>query len=157
MQIDVNNDNYYAYDKPEIKSRTLRRLKRIKRAGMTEVGHGQFGYSGIMSGLYIEMVWNYSDDNFNDYMNWAEGLIRRKLNEQKVIRRISLEENIIKQQNILNAIKFLSTPEPYSKWHTKLAVRNSKKQLRRSLKNYKRLTTVISKQVDELRSNQFKA
>jgi hypothetical protein len=66
---------YYEYDKPELKERTRQRLTEIANCGMEVVGYGQFGYKGIMSGLYIEKVWSYSDEDFKDYMDWAKGLI----------------------------------------------------------------------------------
>jgi hypothetical protein len=33
-----------------------------------------------MSGLYIEKVWGYSDEDFTDYMDWVKGLIAASLN-----------------------------------------------------------------------------
>jgi hypothetical protein len=44
------------------------------------VGIAQFGYKGVMSGLYIEKVWSYSDADFKGYMDWAKGLIAKSLN-----------------------------------------------------------------------------
>jgi hypothetical protein len=76
--IDINNSDYYEYDKPT--DRTYNRLKKIIDIGLVEVGYGEFGYPGLMSGLYIEKVWSYTDDNFNDYINWTEELIKNKTN-----------------------------------------------------------------------------
>lgn len=76
---DINDNDLYEYGKPELKERTKQRLTEIADCGMVEVGYGQFGYKGIMSGLYIEKVWSYSDDDFNDYMDWAKKLIYKKL------------------------------------------------------------------------------
>ena len=79
-----NRAEFYQYDKPELKERTKKRLKRIAECGMEEVMHGEFGYKGVMSGLYIEKVWNYSDDDFNSYMEWSEGLIKAKKESQTI-------------------------------------------------------------------------
>jgi hypothetical protein len=45
---------------------------------MEITGIASFGYKGVMSGLYIEMVWEYSDEEFKNYMDWAKGLIASK-------------------------------------------------------------------------------
>ena len=70
--INVNQPKYYRGDKDE---RTKARLQEISDLGMEEVGIGQFGYPGVMSGLYLEYVWAYSDEEFKGYMEWARGLI----------------------------------------------------------------------------------
>lgn len=72
---DINQEEYYEYSRPELKERTRQRLIEIFNCGMSDLGSGQFGYKGIMSGLYIEIVWSYSDENFRNYMNWAKELI----------------------------------------------------------------------------------
>lgn len=69
-------ENYYEYNKP--KDRTEKRLKEMSELGMEEVGFGQFGIKGLMSGLYIEMVWSYSDEDFDSYLNWVKELISKK-------------------------------------------------------------------------------
>lgn len=72
-RFDVREDRLYAPgDPPE---RTLRRLTEMADCGMEELGTAQFGYAGVMSGLWIEMVWNYDDERFDDYMGWAKSLI----------------------------------------------------------------------------------
>lgn len=55
--------------------RTKARLIKVLESGMTEVGIAQFGVSGVMSGLYIERIWSYTDKEFKDYMDWANILI----------------------------------------------------------------------------------
>lgn len=75
---DIENEMYYEYNKPELRERTRQRLTEIAECGMSVVGYGQFGYEGIMSGLYIEMVWSYSDEKFKSYMDWAKQLINSK-------------------------------------------------------------------------------
>lgn len=74
---DIDRPDLYEFNKP--RNRTRKRLIEIAECGMGEVGIAQFGYKGVMSGLYIEMVWNYSDESFNDYMEWAKGLIAESL------------------------------------------------------------------------------
>ena len=74
MKIDINNKHFYQYDKPELRERTKKRLTEMSECGMTEIGIADFGIKGVMSGLYIEKVWYYSDEEFNSYMNWAKEL-----------------------------------------------------------------------------------
>jgi hypothetical protein len=52
--------------------RTAQRLLEIKEIGMTEVGTAEFGIKGKMSGLYIERVWHFTDEQWRDYMDWAK-------------------------------------------------------------------------------------
>lgn len=77
-KIDIDNKDYYDHSKSEIEQRTKDRLTQIAESGMSEVGYGQFGVRDIMSGLYIEKVWNYSDEDFKSYMDWAINLIYEK-------------------------------------------------------------------------------
>ena len=80
---EILNDSYfYDYTKPELKQRTRKRLIEILRAGMTEVACGQFGVEGVVSGLCIEYVWSYSDEEFNSYMEWAKGVISKKAKDK---------------------------------------------------------------------------
>ena len=58
--------------------RTRTRLTQILNLGMSEVSIAEFGAKGIMSGLYIERVWSYSDEEFSDYLQWAKSLIDEK-------------------------------------------------------------------------------
>lgn len=69
----VDRKDFYLYKCPPDKyEETKSRLQRIQDAGMTEVGIASFGIAGIMSGFYIEMVWNQSDKDFDNYMEWVE-------------------------------------------------------------------------------------
>ena len=77
-RFDIERWDLYEYDKP--KDRTRKRLTEIAECGMEEVMTAEFGYKGVMSGLYIERVWGYSDEDFKDYMDWAKGLIAASLN-----------------------------------------------------------------------------
>lgn len=83
MDIDINRSDWYEYNKPERKERTKARLQEIIDCGMTEVGTASFGYKYVMSGLYIENVWSYTDEEFNSYMDWAKGLIAKSHEETK--------------------------------------------------------------------------
>jgi hypothetical protein len=75
--METSQKNYYDHSKPELKERTKQRLAEIANCGMIEVAYGQFGYKGITSGLYIEMIWSYSDDDFKEYIDWARELINQ--------------------------------------------------------------------------------
>lgn len=78
MAIDINKKEYYDFGKPEILDRTKNRLIQMSELGMSEVGYGQFGIKNVMSGLYIEKVWNYSDEDFIDYIDWVKEIKERK-------------------------------------------------------------------------------
>lgn len=84
-KIDINNSRYYEFGKPELKERTKNRLKQLADLGMQETGIESFGIKGIMSGMYIEKVWSYSDDDFNDYINWTKELIKEKTTNNETI------------------------------------------------------------------------
>jgi len=77
FSFDIDSNHFYEYRKPELKERTRKRLTEIAECGMEEVMTAEFGYKGIVSGLYIEMVWHYSDKEFKDYMNWVKSLIEK--------------------------------------------------------------------------------
>jgi len=77
-KFDINRHDLYQFDKPELKERTKQRLTEMAELGMHESGNASFGYENIMSGLYIEKIWNYSDEEFNDYMDWVKELINKK-------------------------------------------------------------------------------
>ncbi len=76
---DIEREDFYEYKKP--KERTRKRLIEIAECGMEEKGVASFGYKDIMSGLYIEKVWRYSDEDFKDYMDWAKNVIASSLNK----------------------------------------------------------------------------
>nr|WP_298657056.1 hypothetical protein [uncultured Flavobacterium sp.] len=77
FKFNIDCPDFYEYNKP--KERTRKRLIEIAECGMEEVGTASFGYEGVMSGLYIEKVWAYSDEDFKNYMDWARGLISNHL------------------------------------------------------------------------------
>lgn len=70
----IERKDFYMYDKPEIEERTKSRLVQISEMGMIVIGTAQFGIEGIMSGLYIEKIWSYSDREWNDYIEWVSKL-----------------------------------------------------------------------------------
>lgn len=78
-RFDIERKDLYEHNKP--KERTRKRLTEIAECGMEEIGIASFGYKGVMSGLYIEKLWGYSDEDFKDYMDWAKGLIVASLNK----------------------------------------------------------------------------
>ncbi len=74
-KFDIDREDLYKYKEPELNKRTRKRLIEIAELGMQEVMTAEFGYKGVMSGLYIEYVWNYSDEEFKSYMDWVKNLI----------------------------------------------------------------------------------
>lgn len=80
---DVNRKDLYKYDS-EYNERTKARLIEMAELGMHETGVAEFGYKNVMSGLYIEKVWNYSDEDFKGYMDWVKELIKEKEKENKI-------------------------------------------------------------------------
>ncbi len=75
-KIDIDNKCFYEYDKP--KDRTRKRLQELIDMGCEETGNTSFGVPGIVSGLYIEMVWSHNDEKWNDHINWMKDLIKEK-------------------------------------------------------------------------------
>ncbi len=70
-----DRSDFIEHGKPEFAERTKKRLQQIASLGMDEIAPGQFGIENVISGLYIEMVWSYSNEQFDDYMEWADGII----------------------------------------------------------------------------------
>jgi len=56
--------------------RTRDRLLLMSQLGMEETGTASFGVPGLMSGLYIEKVWNLSAEEWEGYIGWVKNLIR---------------------------------------------------------------------------------
>lgn len=74
--ININDKTLYLHNhNDELNKRTKSRLKEIISLGLTEVGFAQFGIEGKMSGLYIEMVWNYSDEDWAEYIDYIKSLL----------------------------------------------------------------------------------
>jgi hypothetical protein len=80
-KFDINREDLYEVGKP--KGKTRERLTRMAELGMEEVNEAQFGIPGVMSGLYIEIVWGFSDEDFNDYLKWVENLIKNPNTQRK--------------------------------------------------------------------------
>lgn len=81
MKIDIDDCTYYqaADTKMADTKRTENRLTEISELGMEVVGTAEFGYPGVMSGLYIEKVWNATQDEWDSYIKWASYLIIKEL------------------------------------------------------------------------------
>lgn len=78
-EIDIENPDFYQFGVPAfIQKRTEERLTELKKMGMIEVGFAQFGVKGVVSGLYIEMVWSHNDEDWKSYIDWAKTVIAKK-------------------------------------------------------------------------------
>ena len=73
FRFDINDNSFYLTEYP--KDRTKLRLFEIAQLGMKKTGHGTFGYAGVNYNLYLEILWIYSDEDFNTYINWVKKLI----------------------------------------------------------------------------------
>lgn len=91
-KFNIERKDLYEFGKPELKERTKQRLTEIAELEMEEVGIAEFGYKGIMSGLYIEKVWSYSDEDFKDYMDWTKELISSKITDAKDLAHLYSEQ-----------------------------------------------------------------
>lgn len=78
MAIDIENKNYYGTALGYPYERTKIRLIEMNELGMTETGIASFGIEGVMSGLYIERVWGYNDEEWNGYMDWVREMKNNK-------------------------------------------------------------------------------
>lgn len=76
IKLNIYRKDLYEYDKPI--DRTRKRLMEMADLGMEEIGSASFGVRDIMSGLYIEMVWSYDDEKWDDYINWVKELVIEK-------------------------------------------------------------------------------
>lgn len=73
--IDINRKDYYLFNVSDFQnSITKDRLIELNSLGMEEVGYGEFGIPGLMSGLYIERVWNFNAVNWKNYIDWVKSL-----------------------------------------------------------------------------------
>lgn len=76
--IDLNKPDYYFGQTEQNRIRTRRRLEEINELGLKEVGYGEFGMHNVMSGLYIERVWNFSNAHWTDYVDWIKEVKLKK-------------------------------------------------------------------------------
>lgn len=74
----VSQKKYYCNNADSDKI-TEQRLFQIWKLGLKAMGFGQFGIKGLMSGLYIERVWNYSEKQWDDYIEWIKQLKNEKV------------------------------------------------------------------------------
>ena len=74
--MNILNTNYYNHSKPELAEQTKSRLQELNKLGLTEVGVGEFGVKGIVSGLYIERVWGYSQEEWDSYITWLTSKVQ---------------------------------------------------------------------------------
>lgn len=73
---EINIDNFViSHMSQESNDRTRERLQQLIDIGCTENGIGCFGYEGVVSGLYIERVWNMTNSAWDEYIEWMQGLI----------------------------------------------------------------------------------
>lgn len=74
-EINVDDIDFYEHDNSDLNKRTRNRLNQIKELGLTEVGIAQFGVPQVLSGLYIEMIWNYKEFDWLEYIRFIEETI----------------------------------------------------------------------------------
>ena len=72
-RFDPTRPDLYEYKKPV--ERTRKRLLQIANMGMEEVSFANFGIAGVISGLYIESIWNDTDAQFESYLDWVKEMI----------------------------------------------------------------------------------
>lgn len=73
--IDINYKHYYESQNPIRNDRTRKRLQTLINLNMIEVGNCEFGIKHVVSGLYIERVWEWDDNRFNDYIDWVKEIL----------------------------------------------------------------------------------
>lgn len=119
----INIPHVLTYTDKDKKERTQKRLEEIVEMGMVDVGHDQYGITGIMSGLYVEMVWSHSEEAWRDYINWTKQLTREKLEALCSLTRRSLDQTeslfalcdhdfykLIKLEENLNSLNLSNNP-----------------------------------------------
>lgn len=85
--IDIEHYVNLSYDKE--KETTRARLQELINRGFDEVMTAEFGYEGIVSGLYIEKVWSMTDAEWDDYVEWALSVVDKKRKLKKVVLMVS--------------------------------------------------------------------
>lgn len=73
-KFDTNRKDLYQSNS-DLNVRTKKRLNEMASYGIQELTHGEFGIKGLMSSLNIQKVWNYSDEQFKQYMNYVKDCI----------------------------------------------------------------------------------
>lgn len=75
----INIESFvYKHMGEESNNRTRRRLQEIIDLGCQETGIASFGIPSVFSGLYIEWVWEKTEEQWVDYINWIKSLIKEK-------------------------------------------------------------------------------
>ncbi len=75
----VDDEDFYEYkDSNGNNERTNQRLIQIEEMGFVEVGTACFGIKDIVSGLYIEKVWQLSDEDWLDHIEWFKAVKKEK-------------------------------------------------------------------------------
>jgi hypothetical protein len=75
----INIESYvFSHMGQESNDRTRKRLQELIDMGCEENGIASFGINGIFSGLYIEWVWEKTEEQWVDYINWVKSLILEK-------------------------------------------------------------------------------
>jgi hypothetical protein len=71
--INIEDKRFYRYDdNDEMRLITKNRLKAMSDLGMEELYVANFGIRNVVSCLYIEKVWHYSDEEFEDYLTFVK-------------------------------------------------------------------------------------
>lgn len=78
MKININDRQWYCNRENE--ERTRKRLQELIDMGCEELGIASFGVPNIVSGLYIEKVWRFTDEEWKDYIDWMKSVIKEKSN-----------------------------------------------------------------------------
>ena len=60
-----------------------KRLVELYNRDFDVVGLGHFGYKNVLSGLYLEMIWNYSDEEWKEYIEWANTVVKKYKDNRK--------------------------------------------------------------------------
>lgn len=81
----------------EQNQRTEKRINEIEEKGFTTCGPDQWGIEGYVSGLYWEMIHNKSDEEFNEYVNWALQVKEAKVKVEKAAEEKAAQEKKDKQ------------------------------------------------------------
>lgn len=76
-EIDLDNEFLYLSDHFS-KEKIRERLQEMKDIGMRYCSDDSFFVPYVMRGMYIERVWNRTDEAFKDYLDWVRELIERK-------------------------------------------------------------------------------
>jgi len=62
----------------EMREQTKKRLMQLQELGLTEVRAREFGITDYFGGLYIETVWNNTDESWDKYIKRLQTLVEEK-------------------------------------------------------------------------------